>query len=438
MASSVNQPETVLVVDDDDGIKLMLQRSLGRLGYQVICESDGDMALHIVKQSSPNVILLDLHMPKMDGHTFLRRLESQGSLASVVVMSGAGNMDDVIEVLRHGAVDYLTKPWSLSTLVAAVSRAAEVYEQRATKKEVDVSVSAESPPSPEPSEAAARFASLLERVKNGEILIPAIPSVVSEIRRLVQQPDANLTEVVALVERDPSMATHLLRISNTAYYARGGHNSDLKTAVSRIGLRQIHGIAETVFLNSCYKVQNREFQAIQARVWRYSMARAASMRALVDLIRGGPQLDADRAYVAGLLSDVGASFLLWLLAERSQTRDQAIVSRNESITFVRDNHASIGGHILANWNLDPIVIELASTHHAEAPPARHNEYWTLSTVASKLADQLVEGGDVTQSQPCARTVLERCTLELKIGETILQKMIPQLRREIEGMPTLTA
>jgi hypothetical protein len=77
----------------------------------------------MVAASPPDVVLLDLRMSGIDGHTFLRRLEALGATLPVVVMSGTGTMEDVVDVLRAGAVDFIHKPWTRDELAGALSRA---------------------------------------------------------------------------------------------------------------------------------------------------------------------------------------------------------------------------------------------------------------------------------------------------------------------------
>ena len=117
------QQALVLVVDDDVRIHKALRRDLERLGYRVIHAMSGLEGLGVVGQAHPDVILTDLRMPGIDGHTFLRRLRGHGCGAGVAVTSGNGDVDDLIEVLRGGAVDYLKKPWSDLDLYAAMRRA---------------------------------------------------------------------------------------------------------------------------------------------------------------------------------------------------------------------------------------------------------------------------------------------------------------------------
>src|SRR5262245_31891254 len=111
--------EKVVIVDDDHMIRAALRRALGRLGYEVVEANNGETGLALIASAQPEVVITDLRMPGVDGHTLLRRLAALPASPGVVAISASGTMEDVIEVLRWGAVDYLKKPWTPAELAAA-------------------------------------------------------------------------------------------------------------------------------------------------------------------------------------------------------------------------------------------------------------------------------------------------------------------------------
>jgi phosphoserine phosphatase RsbU/P len=108
--SPVNVPGTVLLVDDDAMVRLSVAAFLEDSGYQVEQAGDGASALAAFERNPPSLIITDLKMPRMDGLTLLRQIAAAPSPVPVIVMSGAGSMQDVVEALRYGAADYLVKP----------------------------------------------------------------------------------------------------------------------------------------------------------------------------------------------------------------------------------------------------------------------------------------------------------------------------------------
>ena len=112
----------VLVIDDDPVILRTLKISLRARDYQVQTALDGRTALQIVAEESPDVILLDLGLPDIDGVTVLRRLRSQSQIP-IVVVSARHQSDDKVEALDLGADDYVTKPFGMEELLARIRAA---------------------------------------------------------------------------------------------------------------------------------------------------------------------------------------------------------------------------------------------------------------------------------------------------------------------------
>ncbi|NPV87031.1 MAG: response regulator [Anaerolineae bacterium] len=107
----------VVVVDDELPIRRMLRTALGAHGYRVIEAASGAEGLHAVADHHPDLILLDLGLPDMDGVEVIRQLR-QWSQTPVVVLSVREREEDKVRALDSGADDYLTKPFGISELLA--------------------------------------------------------------------------------------------------------------------------------------------------------------------------------------------------------------------------------------------------------------------------------------------------------------------------------
>ena len=103
--------ETILVVDDDEDILELIERHLSNKGYEVVTAYDGEQALPLLEKVKFDLVITDLKMPKIDGMEVLRRVKEKDPNIEVVILTGHGTMDSVIEALRDGgAFDYLQKP----------------------------------------------------------------------------------------------------------------------------------------------------------------------------------------------------------------------------------------------------------------------------------------------------------------------------------------
>lgn len=107
----------VLIVDDNPDILLLLETNLRRSGFGIVKASDGEMALRAIDEERPDVVLLDLMMPVLDGWGVLERLAGRPSSPPVIVISAATSQSNVDRAYAMGAVGYITKPFSLTELV---------------------------------------------------------------------------------------------------------------------------------------------------------------------------------------------------------------------------------------------------------------------------------------------------------------------------------
>jgi len=116
---------TVLVVEDEEDIRELISYTLLKEGYQVASVRSGEEALAIATSHPPDLVLLDLMLPGIDGLTVCQRLRSHATSAAtaIVILSAKGEDADVVTGLNVGANDYITKPFSREVLIARVRAA---------------------------------------------------------------------------------------------------------------------------------------------------------------------------------------------------------------------------------------------------------------------------------------------------------------------------
>ena len=116
----------VLVVDDEPDIRELVKDILEDEGFRVTAVADGTGARDALRAGRPDLILLDIWMPDVDGITLLKEWSEGDQLpCPVIVMSGHGNVETAVEATRLGAYDFLEKPLSMAKLLITVERALE-------------------------------------------------------------------------------------------------------------------------------------------------------------------------------------------------------------------------------------------------------------------------------------------------------------------------
>ena len=116
---------TVLVVDDEESIRHLMRMTLELDGYRVLTAEDGPTALEMFEKEEPEVVLLDVRMPGMDGIEVLRRIKEVNSDTEVIIITGHGDLDMAVECLRKEASNFLTKPVDDEILSLSLKRSLE-------------------------------------------------------------------------------------------------------------------------------------------------------------------------------------------------------------------------------------------------------------------------------------------------------------------------
>ncbi len=237
---------TILIVEDDRFVRHSLAVYLGSKGFTILQAENGRVGLEIFFQENPDLVLLDLRMPELDGLEVLAALAQQIGEVPVIIISGVGSREDAIESLRLGAWDFLVKPIHDMTLLEhsvnrALERAVMIRERQRYQQELEKTV-------------ADRTAELRHRETQ---LKKALVGIVDVVATIVEK-------------RDPYTAGHEQRVASLA-----------KAIAQEMGLasREIEGLHLAAIIHDLGKVAipsellskpgrltDLEFQFIQTHV----------------------------------------------------------------------------------------------------------------------------------------------------------------------------
>ena len=116
---------TILVVDDKDSMRNMLVETLTEEGHRVDAAPSGRQALDLVQNKSYDLVLTDLKMPDVDGLAVLTGVKEVDAETAVIVMTAYGTIEDAVNAMKVGAVDFITKPFDTDHLCVLIERALE-------------------------------------------------------------------------------------------------------------------------------------------------------------------------------------------------------------------------------------------------------------------------------------------------------------------------
>jgi DNA-binding response OmpR family regulator len=114
-----SETKSILVIDDDPHMLKLMEITLKREGYDVVLAIDGVVGISLLKETKPDLILLDIMMPKPDGFEVLERIRRESNVP-VIMLTAIQEVDSVIKSLGLGADDYVRKPFRPAELIARV------------------------------------------------------------------------------------------------------------------------------------------------------------------------------------------------------------------------------------------------------------------------------------------------------------------------------
>ena len=155
MSQETTSPDEIFVVDDDPTIREALTEVFSRDGFRVTSFVDGVSFLASARAHTPVCIILDVHIPGRSGLDILKELNAEDYPALIFIMSGQGDIPMAVEAIKHGALDFIEKPFRASEIVGRVREALECAEAPSirSRRNEGTLVSLQRPRAPDPARA---------------------------------------------------------------------------------------------------------------------------------------------------------------------------------------------------------------------------------------------------------------------------------------------
>jgi len=137
----VLRQKTILAADDDADILELLRDALTHEGYAVVTASDGKQAWQKIRKDNPDIIILDLMMPEMDGFTVLKKLRASppgDKWQPVIILSALGDLKHMRKGFFLEADHYITKPWDMKDILKGIHLMEKLILQRKDKADIDI------------------------------------------------------------------------------------------------------------------------------------------------------------------------------------------------------------------------------------------------------------------------------------------------------------
>ena len=203
---------------------------------------------------------------------------------------------------------------------------------------------------------------ITEELGRGDLQLPVYPGIATRVQALAASGSATADQFERLLAHDAAIASHVLRVANSAFYAGLSPVATIHAAVMRLGLDQLVAIAVLCAQKGQYTARDPLISRLMQQLWRHSVAVAFGSRWLAD--RLGYRSQASECFMAGLFHDIGKLLILKVLDD---LRRRGEWPSEMPPTLVQELLAALhreqGARLIRQWNLSPLYVSVAQEHH---------------------------------------------------------------------------
>jgi putative nucleotidyltransferase with HDIG domain len=394
----------ILLVEDSVSFRTPIAAALRRQGYDVDCESHGGDALQLSWDECPDLILLDIAMPGMDGLSCLRELRNNPKTRDVpvIMLTAMAEPDALKQAMDAGVQGYLLKShFSLQDLLSRVRQTLGEEDGSASPQGSDEvtapavpSAVPEAAPEMPPPEPLSKEKVLAQTREDSHL--QAVPAVLHRVMALTNSSRSSFDDVADAVRLDHALALKIMRIANSSFFGTGRSVQNLTEAGQRIGMAGIRNTIATI-------LTIEHFDSVSPggltphRFWEHSLSTAV----LADLISQAIGAEeAEHVFLAGLMHDIGRLILSTVFPEHYKWVVHAGAERSlDLITIEREmfglDHADMTREVLTQWQTPQNISEAASAHElsVERIETMTRDPRSVLTIAlaNRLAHALING-----------------------------------------------
>ncbi|MGE3541644.1 MAG: HDOD domain-containing protein [Candidatus Tectimicrobiota bacterium] len=202
-----------------------------------------------------------------------------------------------------------------------------------------------------------------ERIHADAVQLPVFHHVALRLLNILSKEDFSIAQVAQMITEDQALASHVLRMANSAFFGGLSKVTTIRDAVVRLGARQVTNIVTLVTQSYQYRAKDKLMAAYMQTLWKHAMGCALGAKWFVDKI--GYKDLAQEALLAGLLHDIGQLFLLKVLDDIQASEPQVQLSKQVIFEVLQQLHVEQGTILMQQWNLPDMYAEVVHQHHEE-------------------------------------------------------------------------
>ncbi len=270
-----------------------------------------------------------------------------------------------------------------------------------------------------PSDLSATGQALADEIRQqlsgGNIEVPLLPEVASRVIALSQDSESEISDLAQLVQSDPSLAAHVMRIANSAAYSPNASLISLQQAITRLGMNLICDIAVAASISTkMFKAPGYENRINQ--IWKHALATALWAKEIARTCR----LNVEATFLCGLLHSIGRPVTIQGVCDIAK-RGNTSVSDEDARALEESLNIEVGNCVLQSWGM-PVIICEALLHLNDYHAAPHAVEQTMIVNASaQFATHMLDDEQLSRDDLIAREVLADLNLYQDEVEKLLEK-----------------
>lgn len=249
---------------------------------------------------------------------------------------------------------------------------------------------------------------------------PSLPTVVAEIERVASDPGSSLGDFEAAIRKDQAITAKILRLTNSAFYARSRPVTTIPDAVVTLGAKSLKSLVLAAATSKLLERRLDGYGYAQNGLWKHSFATALCARAAARRINASAQLG-EEVFVAGLLHDIGKIVLDPLLSERhvGGADPATLAVENERVGW---DHTRVGEMIATKWKLPPQIAEVIVHHHDPMSARAFPQHVAVLALANALVKEAGIGLSAPQAGAAHPAVPLDAAAALAVREAVSEQM----------------
>ncbi|MBU2627446.1 MAG: HDOD domain-containing protein [Proteobacteria bacterium] len=345
----------ILIVDDETISRKLLLKKMARIGSCTAVD-DSLEAMELfdkaVKAKAPfNLITLDVSMPKMDGKQLLSMIRKKEKVlktpgkdrVKIIMVTSRMNMSTIKECIKLGCNGYLSKPVNTYQLLGNLGRIGLIPSDDIQKEDKNTH--------------ARIVARIIKRFYKGEIKLPVLPGIVTELQALKKSPDPSIMDLANIVKKDIVISSKLISIANSALYKGVDKIDNLNAALIRLGMKATYGLITTLVTKSFFKSDHKELNEILKKLWMHSFACACLGKRIAETVKIGKP---ETVFLMGIIHDIGKMLLMKAVIDMNPKEN---LNDPKLQLAVHEIHTTFGAVLLKQMRFSKEFIQIAEFHH---------------------------------------------------------------------------